>query len=220
MPKKVAFLHTVTGVVDGFKKLCQEWIPHAAVCHIADEGLIQAALAAGGLTPAIYRRVCDHVVAAEQTGADVIQFTCSSISPCADVAARLVAVPVLKVDEPMIEQAVLRHERIGLLATACSTLTPSAELVRDKARQHGRSVSVLPVLCEGAFDAFLAGDLTRHDAIVRADLLGLMNKVEVVLLAQASIGRIVETLGPGEKTVPVLASPRPAMERLAKVLAR
>jgi len=219
MSAKVFFVHTVTGLAEGFRGLCAEIIPEAALCHISDESLIQGMLAAGGLTPAIYRRIGDHVVAAEEAGADAIQLTCSSVSPCVDVARHLVSVPVLKIDEPMVERAVSQYRRVGVIATAPTTLKPSSELVHLKARQLGRSVEVDSVLCEGAYDAFLAGDREKADGIVLERLRDLMNRVDVVLLAQASMARVAEQLPVDDRTVPVLSSPRPAVERLAEVLA-
>lgn len=218
MAKKICFLHTVNGLVEMFTNLSRELIPGARLCHVSDETLIQGLLAAGGLTPMIYRRVCDNVVAAEQNGAEVIQLTCSSISPCVDVARHLVSVPVLKVDEPMVEKAVSRYRKIGIIATAPTTLKPSKELVERKVQGKEGSFQIESVLCEGAFDAFLAGRLDEHDRIVRNHLLDLMSKTEVVLLAQASMMRIVDMLGEKEKIVPVLSSPRLAVERLAKVV--
>jgi len=218
MVKKIFFIHTVSGLVDMFNSLCKEIIPGSKLCHISDESLIQDVLAAGGLTPAIYRRICDHAVAAEQSGADVIQLSCSSISPCADVAKHLVSIPLLKIDEPMVERAVRNYQRIGIIATAPTTLKPSTDLVNEKARAQKGSIKVDSVLCRGAFDAFLAGNMSEHDKIIRTYLLDLMKKVDVVLLAQASMMRIVDTLDEKEKTVPVLSSPRLAVERLAKVI--
>lgn len=218
MAKKIFFIHTVSGLVDMFNSLCEELIPGSKLCHISDESLIQGLLAAGGLTPAVYRRICDHVVEAEQSGADAIQFTCSSISPCADVARHLVSKPLLKIDEPMVEQAVKNYKRIGIIATAPTTLKPSKDLVNEKARAQKGTIKVESVLCRGAFDAFLAGNMSEHDKIVSTHLLDLMKKVDVVLLAQASMMRIVDTLDEKEKTVPVLSSPRLAIERLAKVI--
>src|SRR5689334_22577097 len=104
MSKTVGFIHTVSGIVDNFKKLSAEFLPGVETFHIADDSLIRAILKAGGLTPAIAQRVADHVVSAGKEGADVIQFTCSSISPCAADTKRLVAVPVLQIDAPMAEQ--------------------------------------------------------------------------------------------------------------------
>jgi Asp/Glu/hydantoin racemase len=215
---KVCFIHTVSGLTGMFSEMCAELMPGADLCHISDESIIQRILAAGGLTPAVYRRTCEHVVAAEQAGADVVQFTCSSISPCADVARHLVSVPVLKIDEPMVRAAVGGHERVGVIATNPGTLKPSTQLVKDIAEETGREVEVVSVLCEGAYPAWFAGDREKHDRIVREHLLDLMDKVQVVCLAQASMSRIVGTLSDAEKTVPVLSSPRPAMERLATVV--
>ena len=218
MAPKIFFIHTVNGLVETFTRLCQELIPDAEPCHLSDESIIQAVLAASGLTPSIYRRICDHVVAAEENGADVVQVTCSSVSPCVDVAGHLVSVPVLKIDQAMVDQALAGFEKIGVIATAPTTLKPTTDLVRQQARLCGRSVKLESVLCEGAYDAFFAGDTTRHDQIVRDHLRDLTRKVDVVLLAQASMARVVDTLDKSEKPVPILSSPRPAIEHLVQLL--
>ena len=220
MSAKVCFIHSVSGLTGMISEMCAELMPGVDLCHVSDETILQRILAAGGLTPAVYRRTCEHVVAAEQAGADVVQLTCSSISPCADVARHLVSVPVLKIDEPMMRAAVEGHERVGVIATNPGTLKPSTQLVRDIAAETGREVEVVSVLCEGAFPAWLAGDREKHDRIVRDHLLDLMDRVQVVCLAQVSMSRILGTLSEAEKTVPVLSSPRPAMERLATVVGR
>ena len=219
MAYKVCFVHTVCGLTDVFRELCREYIPDASLCHIIDESLIQGVLAAGGLTPVIYRRVCEQVIAAEQAGAGVVQITCSSVSPCVDIAEQLVSVPVLKIDEAMVEQAVDCFTNIGVIATAPTTLRPTRDLVEKKAALAGQPVEIQAVLCKGAYEAFRAGKLDEHDQIVRSELLYLTEKVEVVLLAQASMARVAGTLREDEKVVPILSSPRPAIERLASVLA-
>ncbi len=218
MQPRVFFIHTISGLTDTFNRLYAEHVGEGRLTHISDESLIQRALRADGLTPAIYRRVCEHVVAAEQAGADFIQLTCSSVSPCVDVAAHLVSVPVLKIDRPVVEQAVRAHRRIGVIATASSTLKPSTELVRQTARELGREVKVRSVLCEGAYDALLGGQMERHDAIVKAHLLELAEGSDAVLLAQASMARIASSLDEDEPDVPVLSSPGPAMERLGRLV--
>jgi Asp/Glu/hydantoin racemase len=201
-----------------FGELCRELVPGASLCHISDESLIQRILEAGGLTPAIWRRTLDHVVAAEEAGADVVQLTCSSVSPCADLASNLVSVPVLKIDEPMVRKAVEGHDSVGVIATNPGTLKPSTELVKTLAGETGNEVEVVSVLCEGAYPAWLSGDRDKHDRIVRQHLLNLIDRVQVVCLAQASMSRIVQTLDEDETRVPILSSPRLAMQRLAHVV--
>ena len=218
MPTRIFFIHTVSGLHGMFNDLCAKHMTDFKTTHISDESLIQRALAAGGLTPVLYRRVCDHVAAAEEAGAEFIQLTCSSVSPCVDVARPMVGVPVLKIDEPVATQAVTQYARIGVIATACSTLTPSSDLVRQTAAAMGRTVEVTPVLCEGAYDAWFRGDTATHDRIVTEHLRDLMGRVDAVLLAQASMARLANAMSDAEKTVPILSSPEPAIEHLARLV--
>lgn len=218
MKPTAAFIHTIHGVKDTFDALSRECLPDCRVFHIADDSLIQRLLEAGGLTTAIRRRVCNYVTGAAEAGADYIQFTCSSITPCVDAAQTLVDVPVLSIDEPMAREAVGRHARIGVIATNPATLKPSTELVEALARKSGRDAAVVSVLCEGAYAALFAGERETHDRIVMEHLTSLVPQVDAVCLAQASMARLAEQLPPGLKDTPVYASPRLAMEHLGQLI--
>lgn len=215
---KIVFIHTIKGLDGLFDDLTGKYIPGAETYHIIDETLIYTALREGKVTPYIYRRVTEHAVAAAEFGADVIQLTCSSISETADLVTLSVPVPLLKIDEPMIREAVRSYNTIGIIATASSTLNPTLKLVGTEARKAGRDIKTVPVLCEGAYSAYLSGNKVEHDRIVKRYLVDLMNKVDVILLAQVSIARIVKALGEGEVKVPVLSSPVPAVKHIAEVL--
>lgn len=219
MPKKLVLLHTVPGLVGTFSNLARELLPAGVeLLHVADEILLKAVLAQGGLSPFIYRRVADHVVAAELAGANAVMFTCSSISPCADVARRLVAIPVLKIDEAMVDKAIALGSRIAVVATAPTTLKPTTELVRAKAEAAGKLVEVEAVLCSDAYAAMLAGDLDTHHRLLRGIIQGLMARNEAVILAQASMAAVVDTIPAAGHKVPILSSPRLALERAGEVL--
>jgi Asp/Glu/hydantoin racemase len=135
-----------------------------------------------------------------------------------EAAAPFAAVPVLRVDQPMADQAVRTGRRIGVIATLPTTLNPTTDLVRRRAQAAGKEIELTARLCAGAFDALMAGDGARHDAIVAAALRELTAQVDVIVLAQASMARVVDTLTPEERTVPILASPGLAIEHLATVL--
>jgi Asp/Glu/hydantoin racemase len=208
------FLHTVTSLAGLFTDLSKELLPRdIEVIHIADELLLKVVLNQGGLSPGIYRRVAEHAIAAEQAGAVAFQCTCSSISPCVDTVRPLVGIPVLKIDEPMVDEALRLGDRVAVLATAIATLKPTTDLVQTRAADLGCSVQVKPVLCDGAYAALLAGDLPTHDAIVRKYVMSLMDQNDVIILAQASMARVVDGIPPEEVRVPVLSSPRLAMGR-------
>ncbi len=215
MTVNVTFIHTVASVAGMFSELSREHIPKAKTTHVADESLIQRALAAEGLTPAITRRVCETVCQAEDAGADIIQVTCSSITPAVLLSRNLVSIPVLTIDEPVVRSLVKKHTKIGVIATAISTLTPSVQLVENTARDMKQNVSVKKVYCTGAYDSLFAGDLEKHDRIVLNKLIKICSQVDAVLLAQASMTRVADQM-PADirKNTPILSSPEPAMKYL------
>jgi Asp/Glu/hydantoin racemase len=220
MTKKVGFIHTVPSLVGTFNDLAKEYLPaDVEVFHIADEMLLKVVVAQGGLSPFIFRRVTYHVIAAEEGGASVVQVTCSSISPCVEAARPFVPIPVLKIDDPMVAKALELGSRIGIAATVPTTLKPTTDLVYSMAAQTNKTVQVSSVLCEGAFHALMSGDSATHDRIIRQYLQQLLANTDVVLLAQASMARVAATIPVEEQKVPVLSSPRLAIERLAGVLA-
>lgn len=219
MTRKISYIHTVPSLVGLFNDLSKELLPpDVEVFHIADELLLKVVLAQGGLSPFIFRRVADHVVAAVEGGASLVQVTCSSISPCVEAARPFVNVPVLKVDEPMVNAALAIGSRIGVAATVPTTLKPTTELVYRVAEQNNRKATVDSLLCEGAFRALMGGDGETHDRIVRTCLQELLGRNDVVLLAQASMARVAATIPPEEQEIPILSSPRLAIEYLCQVL--
>jgi Asp/Glu/hydantoin racemase len=218
MTRRVVFVHTVLSVVPQFVELARELLPpDVEAWHVVDELLAKVVVAQGSLLPFAYRRVADHARAAEEAGASIVQLTCSSISPCSDVAGAQVGIPVLKVDEAMADQAIALGLRIGIAATAPTALGPTADLIRLRAQAAGRRVEVDLVLCEGAYAHLASGDLEAYDRAIRERLVQMAQDNDVLVLAQASMSRVAQDLMPAFRA-PILTSPRPAMERLAHLL--
>ena len=216
--KRLGLVHTSATLVPVFGALCAERLPGVDVFHIADDSLIADVIRRGELTPTTARRVVGHVASAETAGADRILVTCSSIGRAVEMAAELVTVPVLRVDQPMADRAVETGRQIGVIATLPTTLDPTADLIERRARVAGKDVAVTARLCEGAFDALMAGDASKHDAMVATALRDLVTAVDVVVLAQASMARVVNGLPEEQRRVPILASPELAIDHLRDVL--
>jgi Asp/Glu/hydantoin racemase len=216
--KTLGLIHTSATLVPVFAELCAKYIPHVKTFNIVDDSLIKNTIACGELTADTSRRVVNYAGSAQDAGADYILFTCSSIGPAVEAAAGLSHVPVLRVDQPMADKAVQTGKKIGVVATLSTTLNPTSDLVRRRAIAAGKEIELVSVLCEGAFEALMSGDAATHDQKVGDALKKLSNEVDVILLAQASMARVVETLSAADKKVPILASPPIAMEYLATVL--
>ena len=217
--RRLALVHTVAGLVPRFRELASELMPEVETFDIVDETLLRDATAEGRVSLDTARRLFAHLAAAERHGADAILVTCSSMGGTVDAARRFAGVPLLRVDQAMAEQAAARGSRIGVLATLRSTLEPTGELVRRVAAESEREVEVRERVCEGAFEALRAGDTERHDELVRDGLRKLLGWAEVIVLAQASMARVVDSLTPGERETPILTSPRLGMERMRDLLA-
>ena len=215
----IFFINTITGLEKGFNALCDELIKTDTVKkHISDESLIFQIMANGGITKSVRRRFLENVVAAEEAGADIIQVTCSSVTPLIEDAGTLVDIPVLSIDEPMARIAVSRFEKLGVIATNPGTLLPSAQLLEKTAEKAGRKIDLKKVLCGRAYDALLSGSMELHDRLVIEDLKKLMKQCDAVVLAQASMARVADMIDDAEKPAVLFTSPRLAIEHLAEVI--
>ena len=223
MPKTLALLHTGAFLAPFFTQLVKQQIPGVQVFNMVDESLINNTIAANRLTPDTYRRLAQHLASAEDAGADLVLVTCSSVGPAVEAARPFVNIPIIRVDEPMADEAVRiacrAGGRVGVIATLQTTLEPTTDLIRDRAQAQGRAVEIVSYLCENAFAALRAGDGETHDRIVMAGLRALMTGVDVIVLAQASMARVADALPEGEKLVPILASPAFGVEAARRALA-
>ena len=217
-PKKLGLVHTSATLVPVFQELCKAQLPNVDVFNIADDSLIKDVITAGKLSDSVSSRVASHVALAEAAGADFIMVTCSSIGPAVEAAATSARVPVLRVDQPMADEAVRIGKRIGVIATLSTTLEPTADLIRRRAEALGKPIQLTARLCEGAFVVLMSGDAAQQDEMVGQALDELADEVDVIVLAQASMARVVSRLPADSSRPPILSSPALAVQYLTTVL--
>jgi Asp/Glu/hydantoin racemase len=218
MAHQVAMIHTLSSLVDVFSRLSAELLPGARLLHIVDEPLLTRVRQRGHLAPEDSLRLGSHVDIAQQVGASAALVTCSTISPCVDDVLTKTSVPVIKIDGAMIAQAVTKGGRIGVVATNEATLEPTRQLLQAQAEAAGKEIETELVLVEHALQALLGGDGVTHDRLVRERALRLSRQVDVVVLAQASMARVLEIIPEGELKVPILSSPHLALGQVRHVL--
>lgn len=216
--KTLGLIHTSATLVPVFQTLCQDMLANINVFNMVDDSLIKDVIAKGELTPATAKRVVNQVASAEAAGADYILVTCSSIGAAVETAATLTGVPVIRVDQAMADLAVQTGNKIGVIATLPTTLAPTSDLVKRRAIIAGKDIELVSKLCDGAFEALMSGNAAKHDEMVGNALKELSKQVDVILLAQASMARVVDTLAPEEKVIPILSSPGEAIKQLAKLI--
>ena len=218
MPRQLALIHTVTALVPVFADLTQTLLPGWETFNIVDESLLRNTIRAGALSPLTSRRLAGYVWSAVDAGAEAVLVTCSSLGPAVDATVPLCPVKLFRVDEAMADAALTAGGRIGVLATLTTTLQPTLDLIARRAQLQRKKVALSHAVCAGAFAHLQRGERDRHDAAIVEAFQRMAPSVDVVVLAQASMARVVDAMTPGSVAVPVLSSPRLAVERLQQVL--
>jgi hypothetical protein len=189
-------------VRDAFARL---W-PEARLINLLDEGLLAVLEADGSIGP----RATDHMLRVvglvRDSGVGVIQLTCSAYSPLVPTLRQVAPVPVLAIDDVLVEAAVERGRRIGLISTQPLT----ARALQAAADRAGREIELESIVYREAFEALGRGDGAEHDRRLGERVRAYADK-DVIVLGQASMARVLPTLPP-ELAARTLTSPTLAVE--------
>ncbi|KJC50368.1 arylsulfatase [Bradyrhizobium sp. LTSP885] len=201
-----ALKHSIVPIEASFARL---W-PQARLMNLLDDSLSADLAQDGKLTARMTERFLTMGRYAASTGADGILFTCSAFGPCIEAVAREHApMPVLKPNEAMIEQAVAKGKKIGLLSTFPPTLVSTPP-------EFPSSVQLVPKLAEDALAALDRGDRAEHDHLV-VEASKDLRDCDLIALAQYSMApaaeRVAEVTGK-----PVLTTPDSAVMKLKALL--
>jgi len=219
MKDKLVLIHTVSPLLAVFNKLGVELLPDVQLMHVLDEPLLERVRQRGHLAPEDSEQLQTHVNVAGQIGADAVLVTCSTVSPCVDDIRPKVDLPVIKIDEAMIAAAVASGSKIGVVATAVTTLEPTRHLLQSQADILGKDIDLELVLVDKALAALLGGDGQTHDKLVKKAVLQLAKEVDVVVLAQATMARVLDVIPESERPTPILSSPHLALGAVKQLLA-
>jgi aspartate/glutamate racemase len=214
--RRVVFLHTVLGLDGQFEQMLKSsYAGQVEVSHIIDQTIIRSVVAARGLSLYARRRVSEGVLSAAAAGAEVVQFTCSTISSLAEPLTSVAGIPVLAVDARMAVEVASRHTKIALFATNPATMEPSEDQLRSAAARAGRDIELEASLEEAAYEALLSGGETTHDQLVAREVTRLCRTAEALVLAQASTAGAIKRSGLElPETVTVYTSPQYAIDGL------
>ena len=202
-----ALKHSIVPVETAFAKL---W-PEARLMNLLDDSLSADLARDGRLSEAMTERFLELGRYAAGTGADGILFTCSAFGPCIEAVARAHApMPVLKPNEAMIEQAVARGGKIGLLSTFPPTLASMPP-------EFPASIEIVPKLAEGALAALDRGDRAEHDRLVTEASKDLRD-CDLIALAQYSLAPAATMVAEATGR-PILTTPDSAVLKLKGMLA-
>ena len=215
--KRVACIHTVYSVIADFTAQLRAALGEDVKIHtLYDDFLATDPADTGRFSPINHDRLRLDMQAQALTGADIIVVSCSTLSPSVRLLRPEFNVPVVAIDDAMVREAVARGSRIGLLATANSTVKPSHSALLAAAKAAGKDVDVRIICDEEAIRALKAGDKAKHDRMV-LEMAGRFTDRDVIVLAQASMAHMEKAVAE-ETGIATLSSPARCIAEIKNIL--
>lgn len=205
MRQHVAFLHTSPAHVETFDRLLKAADPLVRVEHFVAQDLLADAQRAGADDPTLVERIQAAMAAAASNGAAIVVCTCSTIGGSAERASTGFGFTAARIDRAMANRAVELGPRILVVAALESTLVPTAKLIEESATALQGKVELEYLLVREAWSHFQRGDRAAYLQAVVAAVRAEPRRVNVVVLAQASMAPAADALN--DLGVEVLSSP-------------
>lgn len=216
MSHAIGLLHATVNAIEPIAAAWRASAHEVALRHYVDEGLLPLATARGALDPEVLRRLEHWLATMYGDGVGAVLATCSSLTPAVASVRPRFSKPLVAIDEAMIDEALQRGRRIGVLATLPGAAATTRALLEAAARLQERQVTLAAAVASGAFEALSRGDTAAHDTAVRAAANSLAPAVDVIVLAQVSMMRVLPSLA--TLPIPVLTSAPGAIRRVLEGL--
>ncbi len=202
----ITFLHTSDTHIAAFDALRERIAPGVKIRHVVRADLLEAAVAQQGVTPEVEAAVI-AALQGEATGeAAVLVCTCSTLGHVAESFDAQAPIPVMRIDRPMADNAVMLGNHIAVCGALSTALASTMELMRSSARDMDRGgVTIIDHLFASAWKFFERGDIAAYHREIARGLRGAALTADVIVLAQASMEGAI-ALCP-EITLPIWSSP-------------
>lgn len=216
MPKRIVLVHptplALPPVDEAFKTL---W-PQAQVLNLLDESLYADVGPNGETTPGLMARVANLLRHAEASGADGIVFSGSTFGPAVEEGRKGMKVPVLRIEEAMMDEAVARGGSVLVVSTQKRAMPVVRGTLDASAKRAGKAPEIKELWVEGARDALNAGDIDKHDRLI-AEQSAAAGNFDTIVLSMISMAP-ARTKMPAPLAAKTLTSGETTVARMRKLL--
>ncbi|MGP1349722.1 MAG: aspartate/glutamate racemase family protein [Stomatobaculum sp.] len=201
----VTILQTSFAKRDDTVAFLQEKVPGVKVEFITDSTILADVRKNGGPTEAVFARMKLYAKAAEISGADLIVNSCSTVGEVADVYAKEVGIPVMKVEEPMCREAAALGTRFAIIGTVETSMGPVARIIERLGKEEGKVMDCRLSVQKAAWDALVAGKPEEHNRILLENIRKLDEEgYDAIVMSQVSMRALLPELK--DLKTPILCS--------------
>ena len=218
---RIALIHATPLAMQPVQAAFERHWPQALRMNLLDDSLSADRAREGRLADAMVRRFVDLACYAQRTGCTGILFTCSAFGPAIEAAARATALPTLKPNEAMFQQALGlappgRALRLALVATFEASIASLGNELRQLAQERGVPLDLRSAFVPQAMDELAAGRAAEHHRMVAVAARAFAD-ADAVLLAQFSMAAAAPE-AQAALPCPVLSSPDCAVLALRQTI--
>ena len=215
---RIALIHATPVAIEPICEAFASSWPGARITNLLDDSLSADLAAEGKLTEKMVERFVTLAHYCAGTGANAILFTCSAFGVAIEAARTAVAIPVLKPNEAMFDEALEAGGSLGLLSTFPPSIPSMVRELEDEAARRAARISIRTATVADAMSALQRGDAERHDRLI-TEASREFKECDVLMLAQFSMARAAARL-PRRSGQRILTSPDSAVARLKRDLAQ
>ncbi|SEI91035.1 hypothetical protein SAMN04488127_0767 [Bhargavaea ginsengi] len=195
---KVVLISATANSLAPIEEAFRRYAPDVEYVHLLDSDLLFHLERAGEITASIRSRFVDLVRLAEQSGADLIQLTCSAFNGMVPYLQQLTEVRIFRSDQAVLDRA-LEYGRIGLVSTVSATPVALSGYLKEKRPD----VQVISEVEDGAIHLLSEGRKQEHDEKVIRLIRKIESRVDVIVLSQYSIEHVRQLV---QSEVPILGA--------------
>lgn len=216
--KTVGIIHAALISTKGVQPFIQDIIPEVAVVHVVDDTIQNSNFACqpGVIPKENYFKFASYAHNLELAGVDLIVLACSTFNKAVELAQPLINTPMLQIDRPMMDLAVMAGPKIGLLATVPTTVPASERLLKLAADEAGKVIEITTVICTKAFEEIKKGNVDLHNELLLKEIDQMSDRVDVIVMAQVSMSALEPMLT--NTKIPVLNSGRTGFNKVREIL--
>ncbi|WP_449557544.1 aspartate/glutamate racemase family protein [Huaxiibacter chinensis] len=216
MSQRIVLIHATPLAVAPVNNTFKQLWPDAEVSNLLDDALSVDRAKIAGLTARLTKRIDDLVRYSVSIDAAAILFTCSAFGTAIDASAKDQAIPVLKPNEAMFEDALAVGRNIVMLATFAPAVNGMEEEFKEMAALRQSDATLESVIVAGARDALNAGNAERHNQLI-VEAAKQHQDADAIILAHFSMEIAYEKVK-AAVSCPVLSSPQSAVKKLKRVM--
>jgi len=199
---KIGIIHTAISAIQPMMEAVFAVDPTIQISNYLNEELFNEVNANGYVEKATLRNFSQLLFSAAASDINGIIIACSVFCPYVPLLQNFIEIPMIAVDDPMLEKAVQHGHTVGLIATnATAIAAPKTKALRI-AKELGKVINIQSKIVADAAVALRKGDKNLHDQLISQATEDLMDRnCDTIVLCQISMARAKDSIKNGKERI-------------------